>query len=248
MTKTIDLNADLGEGERHDAAIMPLISSCNIACGGHAGDPASMAQTLDLAARHEVRCGAHPSYPDRAGFGRRTIKMGTDDLKHSLNEQIGRLAALAYERGQHLTHLKPHGALYDDAAQDEGLADLVLSCAASLGFDTQLIGPPDSALERAASRAGLRFVSEGFIDRAYASDGSLVPRDKPGAVLSSLNARLKQALSLIQTGRVSTQSGESIDLPAQTLCLHGDSDSALETAIALRALLEERSISVAAPS
>ena len=228
----IDLNADLGEGEPHDVELLAIVSSCNIACGGHAGDDSSMRETIAAAIANNVAIGAHPSYPDRAGFGRRSAYLGGDELRVSLFEQINALISAAEEQGATLTHVKPHGALYNDAVNDRELADLVAGCVAATVPGAAFVGLPDSEMQRAAYRHSLHFVAEGFIDRAYQDDGQLVPRSEPGAVHKSLELILPQAVSLV--GKV------------DTLCIHGDTPGAVEAAAAVRDVLEKQGVEIRA--
>ena len=228
----IDLNADLGEGDPHDAELLTIVSSCNIACGGHAGDEASMRATIASAVSNNVAIGAHPSYPDRDGFGRRSNFLTGDELRVSLLAQINTLASIANELGAALVHIKPHGALYNDAVNDRELADLVAGCNATAAPGTAFVGLPDSEMQRAASRHSLNFVAEGFIDRAYQNDGQLVPRSEPGAVHESLELVLPQAISLV--GKV------------DTLCIHGDTPGAVAAATAVRDALEKQGVEIRA--
>ena len=228
----IDLNADLGEGDPHDVELLAIVSSCNIACGGHAGDDASMRETIAAAIANGVAIGAHPSYPDRAGFGRRSAYLGGDELRVSLFEQINALISAADEQGATLTHVKPHGALYNDAVNDRKLADLVAGCVAAKVPGAAFVGLPDSEMQRAAYRHSLNFVAEGFIDRAYQDDGQLVPRSEPGAVHKGLELILPQAISLV--GKV------------DTLCIHGDTPGAVAAAAAVREALESQGVEIRA--
>jgi len=228
----IDLNADLGEGDPHDVELLTIVSSCNIACGGHAGDAASMRATIASAISNNVAIGAHPSYPDREGFGRRSNFLAGDELRISLLAQINKLASIATELGAALVHIKPHGALYNDAVNDRELADLVAGCVATAAPGTAFVGLPDSEMQHAASRHSLDFVAEGFIDRAYQADGQLVPRSEPGAVHKSLELILPQAVSLV--GKV------------DTLCIHGDTPGAVAAAAAVRDALESQGVEIRA--
>jgi len=228
----IDLNADLGEGDPHDVELLAIVSSCNIACGGHAGDNASMRETIVAAIANNVAIGAHPSYPDRAGFGRRSAYLGGDELRVSLFGQINSLISAAEEQGATLAHVKPHGALYNDAVNDRKLADLVAGCVAATVPGAAFVGLPDSEMQRAAYRHSLNFVAEGFIDRAYQDDGQLVPRSEPGAVHKSLELILPQAVSLV--GKV------------DTLCIHSDTPGAVEAAAAVREVLEKQGVEIRA--
>lgn len=228
----IDLNADLGEGDLYDAELMAIVSSCNIACGGHAGDDESMRATIASAIANNVAIGAHPSYPDRGGFGRRSAYLAGDDLRVSLIAQISELVSAAKEQGATLVHVKPHGALYNDAVNDRELADMVASCVVAAVPGAAFVGLPNSEMQYAASRHSLNFVAEGFIDRAYQDDGQLVPRSEPGAVHKSLERILPQAVSLV--GNV------------DTLCIHGDTPGAVEAATAVRNALEKQGVKIRA--
>lgn len=247
MTARIDLNADLGEGLPNDAMMMPFITSCNIACGGHAGDGDSMLATLRAARDHGVAAGAHPGYPDRDGFGRRRIAMGPGELAASLRMQVKALDRLAGDEGMTLRHVKPHGALYNEASTDEGLAALLADVASDCLPGSFLVGPPGSALERAAAARGLRFLREGFMDRLYTAEGGLVPRSMPGAVIEAIPARVEQALALASGLAVTTREQTPLLLQVDTLCLHGDSSNAPATARAVRGALEAAGIEVRHP-
>ncbi|MEO0055072.1 MAG: hypothetical protein RLZZ50_1019 [Verrucomicrobiota bacterium] len=212
----IDLNADVGEGGGLDAALFAAgISSANVACGAHAGDSASIAACCSLAKRHGVALGAHPGYDDREGFGRRERILAPEMARVLLREQLRRLAAGAAAEGSRVAHVKPHGALYHQANRDDGLAFALAVVAAVECDGAALVGPPEGALREAARRAGLRFIAEGFIDRAYLSDGTLMPRTAPGAVLTDETQAVAQALRLAKGGRV------------DTLCVHGDNPDSL---------------------
>jgi UPF0271 protein len=250
MSTRICLNADVGElpgddGRALDRAILDVVTRCNIACGGHAGDDESMAATIHAATARGVLIGAHPSYPDRAGFGRARPNISDEDLEQSLLSQVRTLKAIARGQGAAVAHLKPHGSLYNDAAKDEGLAEMVVSVCQRVGIP-ELLGPPDSALERKARETGLVFVAEVFADRSYEADGSLTPRALPGAVLTDEARQLAQALSIIVDGEVSARTGERVRLQAQTICLHGDTPGAAGSALALKRALVARGIEITA--
>ena len=246
MSGWIDLNADLGEGEPTDGELLKSVSSCNIACGGHAGDDASMIAVLKLAKAHAVAVGAHPSYPDREGFGRQAMEMGLDKLATSLGQQVETLKTHAQALGLTLAHLKPHGALYNQAARDTALAALLADLITTHLPGASLVGPPMSALAEAAASRGIDYLAEGFADRAYLADGSLMPRTQPGAVLDSDEARVAQALQLATRQCVTGPAGETIALPVQTICLHGDSEGAVSSARAIRAALEAAGLDIRA--
>lgn len=230
--REIDLNADLGEGDAFDAELLSTVSSCNIACGGHAGDESSMRATVADAITNNVAIGAHPSYPDRDGFGRRSGFLGGDELSASLIAQINALLSVAKEQGTMLTHIKPHGALYNDAVNNRELADIVAGAIIDTVPDAAFVGLPGSEMQTAASAYSLKFVAEGFVDRAYQDDGQLVPRSEPGAVHTSLERVLSQAVALV--GKV------------DSLCIHGDTPGAAEAATAVRNELEKQGIRVRA--
>ncbi|NRA28964.1 MAG: 5-oxoprolinase subunit PxpA [Parvularculaceae bacterium] len=243
---SIDLNADLGEGCGDDAALMPWITSCNIACGGHAGNAASMAEALVLAKTHGVVAGTHPSYPDREGFGRRALAIDLPTLEASLQEQLQDAAKAAAAAGTALRHVKPHGALYNAAAADHQLADVIARAVTAILPGRHLVGPPQSELQQAAVEQGLPFIAEGFMDRRYLADGALQPRSEPGSVLHDQKERLQQTLALARGEDIHAVGG-MLNIKVQTICLHGDSDGAAETARLTRLALEEQGIKVRAP-
>ena len=233
--RTLDLNADLGEldtpdGHASDAAILSVVTSASIACGGHAGDPDSMARAVDTAMSEGVRIGAHPAYPDREGFGRRPrFSISRDDLAESLAGQICALMDVAASAGGRVAYVKPHGALYNDAVADAGLAELVVGVVEDMGPGLALMGAPNSEVE-AAAEGRLRFIPEGFIDRRYADTGHLVPRSRDGAVLATDEERLAQLERLAVHRAVTTDTGATLPIACRTLCLHGDSAGAMRTA------------------
>ncbi|MDA0705227.1 MAG: LamB/YcsF family protein [Proteobacteria bacterium] len=244
---TIDLNADLGEGDAYDQELLHVVSSCNIAFGGHAGDPASMQVTAQLASARGVAIGAHPGYPDVAGFGRRKAFLIGAELQKSIMYQIDTLARIVRDMGGALSHVKPHGALYWDATQDESVAELFVAATRAAASGTAIVGPPRSALQQYASKAGLRFIAEAFVDRAYRSDGTLVPRGEPGAVHANINTITAQTVSLTCEGRVTAQNGAVIPVAAATLCLHGDTPGADVAARAVRDVLQANGVRIRAP-
>jgi len=230
--RAVDLNADIGEGDDFDNELLNVVSSCNIACGGHAGDAASMIATTATAIANNVAIGAHPGYPDREGFGRRSEFLVGDELQESIVSQIKALAVVVAEQGAALTHVKPHGALYNDAVNDRGLADIIAAAIVAAAPEAALVGLPGSELQKAALSRELVFVGEGFIDRAYQANGQLVPRSKPGAVHNRLDQVVPQAVSLV--GNV------------DTLCIHGDTPGAADVAVAVRDKLEEQGVTIRA--
>ena len=243
---TIDLNADLGEGDAFDDELLQIVSSCNVACGGHAGDENSMAATVQNAIANGVAVGAHPSYPDREGFGRESGFMRGEPLYESLTGQVETLADIAGELGAKLTHVKPHGALYNDAVNDRELADVIARVTAEAPGGPALVGMANTELQYAAERHALDFIAEGFVDRAYEADGTLVSRKEPGAVHAELAAATNQAVTIAREGRVTARYGETIDVRAETLCIHGDTPNAAEAARAVRDVLENRGVEIRA--
>ena len=240
----IDLNADLGEmntpeGWASDRAILEVVSSASIACGGHAGDVHTMARAVEAAGEFGVRVGAHPSYPDRDGFGRRSGFMEAGaELRKVLERQVGALRDVA---GEGLGYIKPHGALYNDAVADGALAEMLVELAE--GFGLPLMGAPVGEVV-AAARGRVGYIAEGFIDRRYGAHGHLVSRSELGAVLESETERLEQLESLALEGRVAVATEEVLQLRCDTLCLHGDSPGAVATARAARARLEALGVEV----
>ncbi|MEM7433457.1 MAG: 5-oxoprolinase subunit PxpA [Pseudomonadota bacterium] len=240
----IDLNADLGEGDPYDEALLGVVSSCNIACGGHTGDRDSMVLTVALAMRQGVALGAHPSYPDKEGYGRRSEFLGGIDLQVSLQHQIEALQAVIQQAGGALQHVKPHGALYNDTARDAARANVVASAVLHSASGAVLVGPPNSALQAVAKDRGIRYRCEAFADRAYRADGQLVPRSEPGAVHSELSTITTQATRLALHREVTAQSGEVISVAADTLCIHGDTDNADVAAQAIFDVLTANGIEI----
>ena len=242
----IDLNADLGEGAPCDEELLQIVSSANIACGGHAGDAETMALTIRSAIANGVAVGAHPGYPDRDGFGRESGFMRGDALYESLTEQVTALADIAAELGTRLVHVKPHGALYNDAVHNRDLADVIARVTAEAPGEPAFMGMANSELEFAADRHGLTFISEAFVDRAYEPDGTLVSRKEPGAVHESLSVATTQAVRLAESGEATARTGEVVNVRADTLCIHGDTPGAAEKARAVRDVLESHGVEIRA--
>jgi UPF0271 protein len=250
MAARIDLNADVGESwgafrVGDDAALLPLVSSANLACGFHGGDPLTLRRTLELCARHGVAVGAHPSHADLRGFGRRELPVEPDELEADLLYQVAALQGLARSHGLALRHVKPHGALYNQAARDERVARCVARAVALLDRGLVLVGLAGSnALGAAAAAEGLRFVGEAFADRGYAPDGALLPRGTTGALLGEPAAVAAQAVSIARDGCVCASDGSRLAVAAETLCLHGDSPGAPALAAAVRAALLAAGVSI----
>ena len=251
MERSVDLNCDLGESfgawrMGDDAALLPLVTSANVACGFHAGDATTMLATCRAAAQLGVMVGAHVSYRDLAGFGRRAMEVPPAELRDEILYQLSALAGLARVAGTAVRYLKPHGALYNRIVTDDSQARAVVEAVTVFDPDLALLGLAGSAVARAAADAGLRFVAEAFVDRAYRSDGSLVPRSQPGAVLSDAAVIAERALRLAAAGRVVAVDGADIPVTVDSLCVHGDTPGAVVMAEAVRATLDGAGIRVEA--
>jgi 5-oxoprolinase (ATP-hydrolysing) subunit A len=247
----VDLNADVGESFGawtlgHDAALFMHITSANVACGFHAGDPGVMRATVELAREHGVAVGAHPGFPDLSGFGRRDMHMSPREVEDLVVYQIGALAGVAAAQGVRLQHVKAHGALYNMAVTDLVLADAIAAATAAIDRDLVLLGLPGSQLLRAGERAGLRTASEVFADRAYRSDGTLVPRTQPGAVIHDEEAVVRRVIAMVRDGTVTADDGTQVPLRADTICVHGDTPGAAQLAGRIRAALQDAGIHVRA--
>ena len=246
----IDLNSDLGESfgpwpMGQDAALMDSISSANVACGFHAGDPGTMRATIALAREKGVAIGAHPGFQDLAGFGRREMKATPAEVEDLVLYQVSALAGMASAQGVRLQHVKAHGALYNMACRDRALADAIARAVAALDPSLILFGLPNSELLRAGQEAGLRVAAEVFADRAYDPDGSLTSRAKPGSVIHDTQKVVDRAIKMVRDNKVIAVDGSTIALQADTICLHGDTPGAAEHARVLRRGLEDAGISVA---
>lgn len=242
----IDLNADVGEG-CDDAALVPLVSSVNVSCGAHAGDDATSRATIRIARAHDVAVGAHPSFPDRDGFGRRVTTRDPDAIADLVAAQVEHLAAIASAEGATLAHVKPHGALYNLAAADRRVADAVARGTARVLPGTRLLVLAGSLALDAARDAGLVPVAEAFVDREYLDDGTLAPRERAGAVVESLETATARAVALALREPIASLDGRSLRIRADTLCLHGDTPGAAARARAVRAALDAAGIRVAPP-
>ena len=247
MRRRIDFNCDLGEGCGDDAAIMPSISSASIACGGHAGDAATMRATVALCLRHGVAIGAHPAFEDRANFGRRETALAAREIETLVTRQIDALAQVCAETGARLHHVKPHGALYNLAARDRDVAQAIARAVRRFDPSLFLYGLSGSEATAAAEAAGLRVAHEVFAERRYEADGRLTPRSRPDAVIEGIDDALQQVRAMLREGVVETRTGERVPIRADTLCLHGDRADAPAFAHALRRALEAEGIEVAAP-
>ena len=246
----VDLNCDMGESFGRwelgaDAAVMPHISSANIACGAHAGDTAVMRRTLRLAAAHGVACGAHPGFADLAGFGRREIPITPLEATDLVLYQLGALAAIARAEGVTLRHVKPHGALYNMAARDAALGAAIAAAVAQFDRTLVFFGLAGSPMLDAGRAAGLTVAAEGFADRSYEADGSLTPRSQPGAVIHDLSLVVERAVRMVTESRVTARDGSEIGLHVDTICVHGDTPGAADLARALRNGLDAAGVRVA---
>jgi len=246
VKREIDLNSDLGEGAGHDAEIMPLITSANIACGGHAGDERTMRETIALALLRRVAIGAHPGYPDRANFGRLPMNMDPLALIEEVAGQIRALAEVADAAGVKVTHVKAHGAMYNQADNDAGIAKSIATGIFddARGADLLVFAAPRSKMLEAARAMELRVAREGFIDRAYEPDGTLRSRTLPGAVHTDPQVAAAQALSFIKDGGVRAHDGTFLKLEVDTLCFHGDTPGAPKIAAAVRESLAREGVTV----
>ena len=234
-TPTIDLNCDMGESFGawtlgSDEALMPFITSANIACGFHAGDPGVMKRTVRAALKHNVALGAHPGLPDLVGFGRRDLAISAEEAFDMTMYQLGALHAIAKAEGGRLHHLKPHGALYNMAATNAALAEAIAEAVYRVQPELVLYGLAGSELTKAGEKLGLRTAHEVFADRTYQANGTLTPRRQPDALISSADAALAQVLRMVQSGKVRSQQGSDVAIRADTVCLHGDGGHALEFA------------------
>jgi UPF0271 protein len=249
--KTIDLNCDMGESYGAwkmgaDAEVMPFITSANIACGFHAGDPATIRNTVRLAVDHGVAIGAHPSLPDLMGFGRRVMRISPQEMYDLVVYQAGAVEAFARAAGAKLRHVKCHGALYNMAANDEALSDAMARAAKDLG-GVLLYALAGSAMMACAVKQGVRAVGEAFADRGYQDDGTLAPRNIAGGMIEDEAKSVAQALAMVRDGYVTSLSGKRVPVAPATLCLHGDQPGAVAFAKALRAAFKSNHIEVKAP-
>ena len=248
--RSIDLNADLGEGFGRweltdDEALLSVVTSANVACGFHAGDPSTMRRVCALAAARGVRIGAQVSYRDLAGFGRRPMEVPPRELADEVAYQIGALRVFAQAAGAELAYVKPHGALYNRIVWDEAQADAVVDGVLLAGGGLPVLGLPGSAVHRAAATARLPIVTEAFADRAYRPDGTLVPRTEPGAVLHDPAQVVERSVMIATESEVLTSTGERIPVVAGSLCLHGDTPGAVDLARSVREALHNAGVEIA---
>ena len=247
--KKVDLNCDLGESFGNytcgmDASVIPHISSTNVACGFHAGDPLVMQKTVALAAKYGTAVGAHPGFPDLVGFGRRNMAVSPAELKAMMIYQIGALKAFCRSQGVTLQHVKPHGAMYNMAAKDRKLADAICEAIAEVDDSLILLGLSGSEMLKAAKDKGLRCASEVFADRAYEPDGSLTPRALEGSVITDEEEAINRVLQMVKSGTVVARNGQVIPIEADSICLHGDGVKAVEFARRIRQALTDSRVEI----
>ncbi len=243
----VDLNSDLGEGAGQDDEILSLVSSANIACGFHAGNPASIFDSIRAAKDKGVAVGAHPSLDDRENFGRSEMEVSAAEVYVLVAYQVGAFHALCTAAGVEMNHVKPHGALYNMAARDRELSDAIAHGVLAVDTRTMLFAPAGTELFMAAQELGLQTAAEVFADRNYNSDGSLVSRTKPEALLHDPNEAAERVLRMLRDGRIRAIDGSEISVKAQTICVHGDTPGAVEFVRTLRAQLEGEGIDIGAP-
>ena len=247
----MDLNGDVGEASSdgpagQDPELMPHITSANVACGFHAGDPGVMRATVALAREHGVAVGAHPGFPDPEGFGRRELTFSPSDVEDFVAYQVGALAAIAAAQGVRLQHVKPHGALFNMAVRDPALADAIARAAAVIDPTLILVGLPGSEIVAAGKRAGLRTAGEGFADRGYQPDGTLVPRQQQGALIDDPDRVVPRTVRMVCDQTVEAIDGSCVPLSIDTVCVHGDTPGAADLAARIRAALGEAGVEVKA--
>jgi 5-oxoprolinase (ATP-hydrolysing) subunit A len=247
MKLALDLNADLGEGSGHDGELFELISSANIATGFHAGDASSMFDSICAAKEKDVAIGAHPSFADRENFGRKEIAVPVPELFAQLVYQIGAFQSVALAAGVRPNHVKPHGALYNMAVRDEEMAEAIAHAIIAVDPSLILFAPANSAMERAGKKMGLKIAREIFADRNYLSDGWLVPRTRPDALLRDPKEAAERVLRMLREGKVRSVEGHDIDVRGETICVHGDTPGAVQFAGELRTQLESEDVKIRAP-
>ena len=247
MKLIVDLNADLGEGAGHDDELLALVTSANIACGFHAGDAGTMRTSIEAARDRKVAVGAHPSLFDRENFGRKELPVKPEEVFDAVVYQLGIFQAIAEACGVRPNHIKPHGALYNMASRDEGLADATARAVASVDANLIFFAPVNSALARAGKAQGLHIAHEVFADRNYCRDGSLVSRSRTDALLHNPAEAAPRVLRMLREEKVRSVDGVDVDVRAETICLHGDNPEAVEFARALRLQLEKEGVTLRAP-
>jgi UPF0271 protein len=247
MKLSVDINADLGEGSGHDEELFELISSANIATGFHAGDSDTMHAAVSAAKKRGVAVGAHPSFFDRENFGRKELKISTPEVFDAVTYQLGVFQAIASALGVRPNHVKPHGALYNMAVRDQGLADAIARAIESVDPKLILFAPDKSELARGGEAHGLQIAREIFADRNYLNDGWLVPRTRPDALLRDPNEAAERVLRMLREGKVRSVEGRDVEVRGETICIHGDTPGAVEFARKLRSQLEHEGVKISAP-
>ena len=249
MSKFVDLNSDIGESFGAyklglDDEVLKYVTSANIACGFHAGDPIVMTKTVDIAANRNVAVGAHPGYPDLMGFGRRDMKATPDEVKAYVKYQLGALSAFTVSKGLKVQHLKAHGAMYNMAAVDYNLAKAIAEAVYEVDSDIILLALAKSQMVKAANDVGIKVAEEMFADRAYNEDSTLVPRSKPGSMIEDEDLAIKRVIRMVTEGKVEAITGEVIAIHADSVCVHGDNPQAVEFVKRIREELETTGIKV----
>ena len=241
----IDLNSDLGEGALFDADIIPLITSANVACGFHAGDCALMKKTVELCKKNSVSFGAHPGYPDRENFGRTNIDVTPEQVYEYTLYQLGALGSFAKANGVKMSHVKPHGAMYNMAAKNAELSNAIVDAVKDYDDSLILLALSGSEMIKAAKSKGIKYASEVFADRAYESDGTLRARKLEGSMITDENEAINRVIRMIKEGKVTSYTGEDIDIEAHSVCVHGDGEKALDFVRALNKAFVENGIKTA---
>lgn len=245
---TIDLNCDMGEGMLHDAELMPYISSANIACGFHAGDEATMQKTVELCLKNNVAIGAHPGFNDKKNFGRLPMNLSDHELYALIYDQLKTLHEVCTKMKTTLHHVKPHGALYNMAAKDQGMSQVMANAVKDFDSSLVFIGLSNSMMISEAKAVGLKTANEVFADRTYQSDGSLTPRNQPNALITNTKQSLEQVRQMIKEGIVTTIGKEQIYIRPQTICIHGDGAHAVDFAKSIHSMLLKENIIIQAIS
>ncbi|KHO39896.1 LamB/YcsF family protein [Clostridium tetani] len=245
----VDLNSDLGESFGNykiglDEEVIKYVTSVNVACGWHAGDPLVMEKTIKIAKENEVAVGAHPGFPDLMGFGRRNLLVSHREMKAYIKYQLGALMAFAKGEGGKIQHVKPHGAMYNMAAKDSVLAIAIAEAICEVDKDIILLGLANSELIKAGEHVGLKVANEVFADRAYNADGTLVSRSREGAVIHDANVAIARVIRMIKEGKVTAITGEDVEINAQSICVHGDNPEAVEFVKRIKTKLKEEGIEV----
>ena len=244
MTLRVDLNCDLGEGCGNDAELMKYVSSANIACGAHAGDIDTMRRTVELAPENNVAIGAHPGYADRENFGRFSLDLNRDEIINLVAEQVGLLQSVCDEFGVDISHIKPHGALYNQSAKSIEIAAAIAEAVMLIDPHLVLFGLAGSCSITEAERIGLRTASEVFADRTYQSDGSLTARTEPNALITNTDASIEQVLNMVKYDRVRSVDAIMVQIKGETICIHGDGEHAVEFAKTINQKLTEKGVEI----